>query len=314
MIICCGEALIDMLPRKLPDVSPGGSDVFLPVSGGAIFNTAIALGRLGMPTGFVSGISTDMFGEQLIASLEESNVSTEFCIRSDWPSTLAFVKLSDGHAKYSFFDENSATRMIEEKSLPNLPRSVSAFHFGAISLIPEPGGSTYEALMKREASRAVISLDPNIRPGFVKDETAYRARMQRMIAMSDIIKVSDEDLDWLEPEQDTNTAIAAMLEAGASVILLTKGSEGVTAITSGFEIDVAAQKVEVVDTIGAGDTFNSGFLAGLEKSGMLDKQSLRAISEADLRSALELANKVASVTVSRAGANPPWRSELDGWL
>ena len=109
MIICCGEALIDMLPRRLGD----GSDVFLPVSGGAVFNTAIALGRLGGKAGFVSGISTDMFGEQLIASLEGSGVSTNYCMRSGRNSTLAFVKLTNGQASYSFFDENSAGRMLE---------------------------------------------------------------------------------------------------------------------------------------------------------------------------------------------------------
>ncbi len=307
MIICCGKSLIDMLPRKLED----GSDVFLPVSGGAIFNTAIALGRLGLETGFVSGISTDMFGEQLLASLEKSKVSTRYCIRSDWPSTLAFVKLTDGHAKYYFFDENSATRMIEETALPQLPSSVSALHFGAISLIPEPGGSTCEALMKREASNAVISLDPNIRPGFVKDETAYRARLKRMIAISDIVKVSDEDLAWLEPEKDVRQSISELLGAGVAIVLLTKGGEGVTAFTDSYKLDVAAQKVTVVDTIGAGDTFNAGFLAGLERIGQLDKPSLKTISQDDLRSAVELANKVAAVTVSRAGANPPWLDELD---
>ena len=152
MILCCGEALVDMLPRQLPD----GSNVFLPVSGGAIFNTAIALGRLGFSTGFVSGISTDMFGEQLIDSLKQSGVSTDYCVRKKNLSTLAFVKLTNGHAEYLFFDENSAGRLVEFSEIPAMPKEAAAMHFGAISLIPEPCGSAYEVLMKQYATDLVM--------------------------------------------------------------------------------------------------------------------------------------------------------------
>ncbi len=196
MFLVCGESLMDMLPRLLAD----GSEAYLPVPGGALYNTAIALGRLGEETGFISGISTDMFGEQLIAHLEESGVSTDYCVRSTNPTTLAFVKLTDGIAKYSFMDENTAGRMLSVDALPALPENVHAFHFGAISLIQEPCGSAFEALMRRVHATAVISLDPNIRPGFVTDESAYRERLRHVIAMSDIIKVSEEDLEWLEPD------------------------------------------------------------------------------------------------------------------
>jgi len=306
MIICCGECLIDMLPRQLAD----GSDVFLPVSGGAVFNTAISLGRLGQKTGFVSGVSNDMFGEQLLESLEQSQVSTKYCVRSERNSTLAFVKLTDGQASYSFFDENSAGRMLEKGDLPELPEETQALHFGAISLIPEPSGSSYEALMERHAGSAVISLDPNIRPGFIPDAEKHRARINRMIAMSDIVKVSDEDLSWLEPETDLQDAIGLIQSKGVSIVLLTKGSEGVSVYYHGGKIDVQAQQVEVVDTIGAGDSFNGGFLAGLAECGCLSQEKLKAISATDLAGAVELANKVAAITVSRAGANPPLRKEI----
>ncbi|MGB7287472.1 MAG: carbohydrate kinase [Salaquimonas sp.] len=307
MIICCGEALIDMLPRQLAD----GSDVYLPVSGGAVFNTAIALGRLGVDTGFVSGISSDLFGKQLIESLEASKVNPNFCVISDYPSTLAFVKLSNGHAEYSFFDENSAGRMLSIDQLPELPENVEAMHLGAISLIPEPCGSAYEALLERGSARSVISLDPNIRPGFIKDVDGHRARIKRMIDKSDIVKVSDEDLEWIEPGADIQHTFDRWLAGGCSVIVLTKGSKGATLYTKFGSIDVTAVKTEVVDTVGAGDTFNAGFLFGLKQAGILSKSALQTASLEQFQKAGQIAAETAAITVSRAGANPPWREEIE---
>ncbi len=306
MILCCGEALIDMLPRQLAS----GDDVFLPVSGGAVFNTAVTLGRLGVPCGFLSGISTDMFGEQLIADLQASNVDTRWSIRSGRPSTLAFVRLTDGQAEYTFMDENSAGRMLDADDLPELPNEVEALHFGAISLIPEPCGTAYETLMTRYHERAVVSLDPNIRPGFIADADAHRARIARMTELSDIVKVSDEDLNWLTPGIDPDSAIDAMLMAGPSIVILTKGGSGVDVHTRNGRFSVGARAVQVVDTIGAGDSFNGGFLAGLWRAGLLTKAGLRRGSEEQLKPAVELAVNVAAITVSRAGANPPWKREI----
>jgi len=160
MIVCCGEALIDMIPRPVEN----GDEAFLPIPGGAIFNTAIGLGRLGQATGFVSGISKDMFGTRLIEALSASGVSDALVHRSDYPTTLAFVELSDGQAQYTFYDENSATRQLHPEDLPAIDESVQALHFGAISLISEPCGSTYEHLLQRHAGKILISIDPNIRP------------------------------------------------------------------------------------------------------------------------------------------------------
>ncbi len=198
MIVCCGEALIDFLPRKAAD----GGSAYQPFCGGSVFNTAIALGRLGLPTGFFSGLSTDFFGDMLREGLKASNVDLRFAKVWDKPSTLAFVKLTDGHARYSFFDDNSASRMLTKKDLPKLDKKVAALHFGSISLIPEPGGATLEALMKREAKTRVVSLDPNIRPGQIKDRRAHLARLMRMIAMADIVKISDEDVAWMTGKAD----------------------------------------------------------------------------------------------------------------
>jgi len=307
MIVCCGEALIDMLPRELPD----GATVYLPVSGGAVFNTAIALGRLGEEAAFFSGISEDLFGDQLLASLSESGVGTDLCVMKPLGSTLAFVKLTNGQAQYSFFDENSAGRSLDISDLPEFSDNVSALHFGAISLIPEPCGSAYEELLMREAPDKVISLDPNIRTGFIKDAEAHRGRISRMVAKSDIVKVSDEDLDWIAGSKNAGSnLIEEWLEQGVSAVIFTKGSDGVDLFTSSGMISVPAVKTEVVDTVGAGDTFNAGFLSGLNRQGLLTKSALKTASQDDLRTAAELAVKVAAITVSRAGANPPWANEL----
>ena len=306
MIICCGEALIDMLSRNLAD----GSEAYLPVPGGALYNTAIALGRLGEDVGFFSGLSTDIFGQKLINHLEDSGVSTAYCVRSPNPTTMAFVTLTDGIAQYSFLDENTAGRMLNAEAIPSLPKSVKALHFGAISLIPEPCGSTFEEFMSQTREDFVISLDPNIRPGFIADEPAYRERLRHMIGMSDIIKVSEEDLLWLEPGGRFEHIAQNWIEGGAMVVTLTRGSKGARSITASIDLEVAATPADVIDTVGAGDTFNAGFLSSLRASGVLSKQKLSTLDEDTLRSAVEYGARAAAYTVGQAGANPPWQKDL----
>lgn len=295
-----------MLPRTLAD----GAEALLPVPGGAVFNTAIALGRLGVPAGFFSGISSDLFGRRLEANLEAAKVDASFCIRLDRPTTLAFVELVDGEARYFFYDEATAGRMLSEVDLPDLPDTIEALHFGAISLVAEPCGSAFEALAAREASQRVISLDPNIRPTLIADPAAHRERIRRLIGRSDIVKVSEEDVAWIEPDMAPDAAIDNWIADGTSIVVLTRGAEGATVSTALDQVSVAAEKAEVVDTIGAGDCFIAGFLAGLQEQALLSKKALRAVEPEALRRSLELAVKVAAIVVSRAGANPPWRNEL----
>jgi fructokinase len=306
MIICCGEALIDMLPR----VTAEGEQAFAPYAGGAVFNTAIALGRLGIPTGFFTGLSSDMFGDILRQTLDASGVYHALCAISDRPTTLAFVKLTDGHASYAFFDENTAGRMIEVEDLPTLEADVEALHFGAISLISEPCASTYEELMRREASERVISLDPNIRPGFIKDRDGHLARMKRMIAMSDIVKLSDEDLAWFGCEGGAEAAAREWLADGASAVIVTRGANGAEAYCRQGKVEVPGLKVTVADTVGAGDTVNAGVLASLKSKSLLTKKTLASIATADLAEAVAWGMKAAAVTVSRPGANPPHAHEI----
>ena len=309
MILCCGEALIDMIPAP----TDAGAEGFVPHSGGAVFNTAISLGRLGVPTGFLTGLSNDMFGEQLAQDLARSNVDSRFAVRSDLPTTLAFVKLTDGHATYTFYDENTAGRSLLPEQLPDIPAEVTALYFGGISLISEPCADFYAALAEREAPHRTIVLDPNIRPGFITDEARYRARLARMIAVADIVKVSDEDLDWIiGGDTDKDSKIAHLLGQGPSIVVLTEGSAGASASRAGkAPVTVPAQRANVVDTVGAGDTFNAGVLAQLYLDARLARAELQTAQDTDLAVALQKGAAVAAITVARAGANPPWAEELN---
>ncbi len=306
MIVCCGEALIDMLPCQTAD----GGAAFVPVPGGAIFNTAIALGRLGQYAGLFSGLSTDAFGRQLEHTLGESGVDRRYCVYSGRPTTLAFVELFEGSATYRFYDEGSAGRMLSRNDLPVFKTDVKALHAGSISLIPDPCGSTYEALLQREAPARIISFDPNIRPDFIPDPDRHRARIGRIAAISDIIKVSDEDLEWIATGRREEDMIAGWLRGGATVVVVTMGDQGAAAYTRREVVQVAAAQATVVDTVGAGDAFNAGFLSALNQHGMLDKTALRAMPAKTLEQSLAFASRVAAATVARAGANPPWRKEL----
>ncbi|MDA7967276.1 carbohydrate kinase [Ruegeria sp.] len=308
MILCCGEALIDMIAE--PTVS--GAQGFVPHSGGAVFNTAIALGRLGAGVGLLTGLSTDMFGQQLAGALQESHVESSHLIRSDRPTTLAFVKLQDGHATYSFVDENTAGRMLQPEDMPDHLPAATALYFGGISLAVEPCADAYASLLGQHGADRAVMLDPNIRPGFIKDQTRYRTRLNRMIAQADIVKVSDEDLDWIIPGPETHAEkVPQLLQAGPSVVIVTRGGDGASGyLTDGSEVSVPVKSVQVVDTVGAGDTFNAGVLAALDAAGHLTKPALRALPPEALRAALTKGAEVAAITVSRAGANPPWAHEL----
>ncbi|MFG6501095.1 carbohydrate kinase [Sulfitobacter sp. 1A13191] len=308
MILCCGEALIDMIPTP----TKAGPDGFVPHAGGAVFNTAIALGRLGAQVGMLSGLSSDMFGRQLVDGLKASHVDVSHVVLSGRPTTLAFVRLVGGHATYDFYDENSAGRMITPEDMPALSSEVSALYFGGISLACEPGADAYAELLARNAEGRAVMIDPNIRPGFIKDIERYRQRLDRMLALSDIVKVSDEDLNWINPAPlSLRDKVGELLKKGPSVVILTRGGEGATGyLANGEEVQVPAVKAEIVDTVGAGDTFNAGVLAKMSELGQLHKSALATLAPEVLSEALAYGARVAAVTVSRAGANPPWVEEI----
>lgn len=306
MILCCGEALIDMLPRE----TANGETAFLPLAGGSVFNTAIALGRIGVPTGFFSGISSDFFGDVLRDALARSNVDYSFAAISERPTTLAFVRLVDGQARYAFYDENTAGRMLSVSDMPFVDDGIDAMLFGCISLISEPCGSVYEALMAREAPNRVMFLDPNIRAGFITDRARHLARMKRMIALADIVKLSDEDLAWFGESGSHDQIAAEWLKLGPKLVVITKGAHGADAYTAHATVRVPGVKVDVVDTVGAGDTVNAGILASLYNQRLLHKEAIADLSEDQIHAAVALGVRAAAVTVSRAGANPPWAHEM----
>lgn len=296
---------MDMLPRE----TPAGEAAFAPYAGGAVFNTAIALGRLGAPVGFFCPLSDDMFGAQLRAGLEASGVDHSLSPAVDRPCTLAFVTLVDGQARYAFYDRGTALRDMTRAELPELTDTVDALFFGGISLVGDPCGAGYEALCTRAGER-VVMLDPNIRPDFIRDEGAYRARLEAMIARADIVKLSDEDLHWLKGDGPVDELAGRLRNEGPKIVIITEGANGARAFWAGGVVHAPSRRVVVVDTVGAGDTFNAGVLASLRQSGVLSKSGIAAISAEHLTTALTFAAGVAAVTVSRAGANPPWANEL----
>lgn len=306
MILCCGEALIDFLPRQGRD----GATVYQPVNGGSVYNTAIALGRLDVPVALFAGVSTDFFGDSLRDGLAASKVNLKYLRLKPQHTTLAFVKLVEGHARYSFIDDASAGRNLVKADLPKLPKTVAALHFGSISLIPEPEGGTYEALLKREARTRVISIDPNIRASLIKDRKKHLARLTRLMALADIVKISDEDVAWMTGKRDFGAAARKWLKAGAKIVAITRGGEGVEVFAKGQHLSLAAPRVKVVDTVGAGDTFTAGFLCHLQRNGLLSKKAIAALSAMQLQAAADFAMTCAAVTVSRAGADPPWSKEV----
>ena len=301
MILCCGEALIDMIPNEV--------GAFEPIAGGSVFNTAIGLGRQGVPVGLLSGVSTDLFGQVLVDALTQSDVDTQTLIRSDRPTTLAFVKLVDGSASYAFYDENTAGRMIVQRDVPDtLPKDITALFFGGISLAVEPCAETYSSVLEKFGHDSVVMVDPNVRQSFIADENRYRARMAGILGNSDIVKISEEDLEWWDPENSSLEAkVAQLLKTGPSFVCLTLGSKGSELHDAkGLRCQMRAPTKQVVDTVGAGDAFSAGFLTSLYRQNQLSKDKVQHWSDAVLNDALEFASLFSADTVTRKGSDPAW--------
>ncbi|MCC3654756.1 carbohydrate kinase [Streptomyces sp. S07_1.15] len=311
MIVIAGEALIDLVPSAPPEPSPpgsgpGGLPALAPRLGGGPFNTALALGRLGARAAFCSRVSSDRFGTELLRALRADGVDTALVQRGPEPTTLAVAEIgADGSAGYRFYAEGTADRLFE---LPGpLPPDTRALSLGTCSLVLEPGASAYEALLRREAARGVLTaLDPNIRAELIPDADAYRARFRSWLPSVGLVKLSVEDAEWLGGDP------RAWLEAGPDAVVLTRGGDGLTVLTRDGEWSVPAEPVEVVDTIGAGDTVNAALLHRLDAHGALVRGGPRRLSGEEWRDVLAYASRAAAVTCSRAGARPPYAEELTG--
>ncbi len=310
MIICAGESLIDMVSYA----TENGEVQYTPHVGGSILNSAIALGRLGADAYYCGAVSNDTFGGLIEDCLKKSRVQEDFIFKTNRPTTLAYADVTDGVAKYRFVDEHSAGRLIDEDSLKpfvNKIKKAKAILVGGISLQAEPCCKSWQWLVEQVAGHCVIYFDANIRPDFIKDKDKYLKRFERLTGIVDIVKISEEDYSYLYGEQDFEKVTTEWLEKGIKLIVLTLGEKGVKVIfDGGKEISVGVEPVKVIDTIGAGDSFNAGLLFHLDKQKMLDQEKLASIDTITLKKALAFANQVASFTVTQKGANPPWIDEL----
>jgi fructokinase len=290
MIVVAGEALVDLIPTAAGDlgIHPGGGP----------FNTARWLGRLGADVGFLGAIAADPLGQRLRDQLVAAGVALDLVVATKLPTTLALAQLdAAGAALYSFY--TSATSLPDvwpEQVEALLPRELDALYLGSIGLMLEPAASAgLRAVDLARQRGALVMVDPNIRPTLIADRAAYLARLAAVIALTDVLKLSVDDLAWLAPGEPPQAAARRYLDNGPHVVLLTAGAEGATVLTVAGTEAVPPVPVEVVDTIGAGDAFSAGFLAHWLGRG----------SAADAAESASFAARVAAVACSVQGATPP---------
>ncbi|HEX6360075.1 carbohydrate kinase [Actinophytocola sp.] len=306
MILVGGEALVDLVPS--PAARPGELAPLVPLPGGGPYNVAITVGRLGVPVRFLSRLSTDGFGDALLERLAVSGVDVSMVQRGPEPTTLAIAGIApDGSARYSFYVQGTADREVGHPGV--LPDDVSILSLGTLSLVLEPGASTYERLLHEHAGRGRLTVvDPNIRP--VLTTPAYRDRFASWLPDIGLLKLSIEDAAWLA-DGDPHQAVKGWLDLGPAAVVMTRGADGIVVRTAaGDEVTVPTPAATVVDTIGAGDTVHGALLVWLHRAGVSTRDELRAVGAQEWRSALEFAARAAAVTVSRAGAEPPYAAEL----
>jgi len=308
MILVCGEALIDLF---IGAPAPTGLSAEA-VAGGSPFNVAIGLGRLGRSSAFLSTLSEDAFGIFLAGKLADAGVSTSWVQRCPNPTTLSVVATSaSGEPQYSFYAPDSADRALKPEALPSqLSAEVNAIAAGSYALGVEPIASAIETLLRREAGSRVISLDPNVRPRVIGDLKAYRERFERLLAYADIIKASDEDVELLYPGHDLVGVAQAWLQRGPKLVIVTRGAKGPLAVTGSLVVERPAPRVNVVDTVGAGDTFHAGLLSWLDANALLSPPDIAALSHAQVMAALDFAAAAAAIVCTRRGANPPTWEEV----
>jgi fructokinase len=300
-IVVAGEALVDVVLDR--DGGLAGHP------GGGPYNVARTVGRLGRPVAYLGRISTDAFGGRLRRELEADGVGLETVVPTDAPTTLALAEIGEGgSARYRFYSaETSAPGLTLDAAAAVMPADAAAFCVGTLGLVLEPMASTLEALVGRVGDDTLVALDPNCRPTVIRDPAAYRLRIRRLLARSDVIKASDDDLEWLDPGADPADAARAMVAQDGAVALVTRGPKGALVVTRDEIVEIEAPRVDVVDTIGAGDAFMGAFLA---------RWSARGLGRADLGrrdevvGAARYAAAVAADTCTRAGADPPRAAEM----
>ncbi len=306
MILVCGEALFDVFMKRdtgtvVPmEAHPGGSP----------FNVAIGLARLGQGVAFLGGISSDMMGARLLRFLEAEKVSSSLVQCSARPTTLSLIGLDDnGTPAYAFYGEGAADRWLDLDQI-KVPEDVTAIHIGSYACVVPPAGDVLEALVKRESGSRLIAYDPNIRLNVEPDITRWQAKLAALVPFVHIIKISDEDFGHLYPGEDPADHAREWITKGTRLVVLTRGAKGITAWTRDHTITLPSASISMVDSVGAGDTFQAALLAGLAETGGATTAHLESLNHDQLVRVLSFAIQAAGVTCSRRGADMPHRGDI----
>jgi fructokinase len=306
MFVVVGEALVDLVGQR-------GGRTLAAHPGGSPANVALGLARLDAPVTLVTRLGRDAFGDMISSHLRASGVRVDAGADDGVPTSLAVATLAAGIASYDFRIE------WDTGPLAPLPVEARCLHTGSLATVLEPGRTHVVDLLEREHARrrATVSYDPNVRPQLLGDRARARSDIERLVALCDVVKVSDEDLRWLYPDRGDEEIAQDWLAMGPALVVVTRGDAGVYAVAAGLELRRPATTIDLVDTVGAGDSFTSGLLDGLRRADLLGgdrRDALAAIDEATLASVLDSAARIAAITCSRPGADPPTRDEVAGAL
>ncbi|WP_138468115.1 carbohydrate kinase [Poseidonocella sp. HB161398] len=303
-IFVCGEAIMDFVP-----VESAAGTAFLPLPGGSPMNTAKAAACAGAEAHFLGALSTDLFGERLLADMVAHGVRTGLTPRSDDPSTLAFVDMSTGEPHYAFYDRDSAAVNMAPTAEGITAEPGDILAVGSISLIPNPGADNILDFALAQSQSQMLAFDPNVRANMITDRPAWEARVEALFDAAAVVKISAEDLDYLRPGQGREAFARELLGRGTALVVVTGGAEGALGMTQAGQASAQAPVVTVRDTVGAGDTFMGNLLAGILELGCRDAAALSALGEESLSALLTRAAWAAAINCTRAGCNPPQRSE-----
>lgn len=311
MYLVCGEALFDFFSEE--DASGQASKVnYKALAGGSPFNAAVGLRRLGVEAGLFGGVSTDFLGRRLLQVLRDEGVSEQFLVEFAAPTTLSMVAVgSDGSPQYSFRGDGCADRLLQTSHLPALGADIRGLHIGSFSLVVQPVGDTLLHLVKRESGKRLISLDPNVRLNPQPDIHLWRARIDELVQHADLIKVSDEDLHLLYPEQSPESVLQGWLQHRCQLVFLTRGGDGASVFSRQHgHWSAPAVKVVMADTVGAGDTFQAALIAWLTEHALDSVEGLQQLSREQIDRMLGFAIRAAAMTCGKTGPDLPYRDQL----
>ncbi|MHC8339415.1 carbohydrate kinase family protein [Pseudomonas sp. HLT2-19-2] len=311
MYLVCGEALFDFFSED--DASGLASKVnFKAIAGGSPFNVAVGLRRLGVEAALFAGLSTDYLGRRLQQVLQDEGVRPDYLVDFAAPTTLAMVAVgANGSPHYSFRGEGCADRQLKTEHLPELGPEVRGLHIGSFSLVVQPIADTLLALVRQESGKRLISLDPNVRLNPEPNIDLWRSRVAILVELADLIKVSDEDLRLLYPEQDPQRVIEGWLQHRCQLVFLTRGGEGATVFSKGHgSWSVPACSVKIADTVGAGDTFQAALITWLTEQQLDSVEGVQSLGREQIDGMLKFAVQAAALTCSKTGPDLPYRQQL----